>query len=209
MSVIVKSAPQLQYQNGGWIPAHELWSVSVADYHAMIDAGILTTEDHVELLEGRIVTKMPKSPRHRVVNVLLLQVMTSLLAGMEFHVNSQEPITTLDSEPEPDISVVKGTPFSYLERHPNPDEVELVIEVAHTTLHRDQHAKKRLYASVGIANYWIMNLPDNHVEVYSKPNASLSEPDYFQKQTYRSGDVVPVVIDGVEIGRIPVTDILP
>ena len=101
--------------------------------------------------------------------------------------------------------VVRGQSHDYVERHPFPEDVPIVIEVSDATLFRDQNTKKVLYAQSSIAIYWIINLVHNQIEVYSAPNAGM----YGDLKTYRAGDDVPVVIDGVEIGRIPVSSLLP
>jgi Uma2 family endonuclease len=190
------------------VPPDVIWRLSVDQYHAMIHAGILTDDDPVELLEGWLVAKMPKNPPHRAVTRLIRQVLERLVPA-EWYVDSQEPITTDDSEPEPDVVVVRGETRHYLDRHPGPHDVGLVIEVADTTLQRDRGFKKRLYARAGIPVYWIVNLSDNQCEVYTEPSGPEPQPDYRQRQDYGASDVIPVVLAGVEVGRIAVRELLP
>jgi Uma2 family endonuclease len=190
------------------VPPDVIWRLSVDQYHAMIHAGILTDDDPVELLEGWLVAKMPKNPPHRAVTRLIRQVLERLVPA-EWYVDSQEPITTDDSEPEPDVVVVRGETRHYLDRHPGPHDVGLVIEVADTTLQRDRGFKKRLYARAGIPVYWLVNLSDNQCEVYTEPSGPEPQPDYRQRQDYGTSDVIPVVLAGVEIGRIAVRELLP
>ncbi len=134
----------------------------------MIRAGILTDDDPVELLDGWLVSKMPKNPPHCVVTRLIRQALERLVPAA-WYVDTQEPLTTADSEPEPDVVVVRGETRQYLDRHPGPEDVGLVVEVADTTLQRDRTSKKRLYARAGIPVYWIVNLPESRCEVYSEP----------------------------------------
>jgi Uma2 family endonuclease len=190
------------------VPPDVIWRLSVDQYHAMIHAGILTDDDPVELLEGWLVAKMPKNPLHRAVTRLLRQVLERLVPA-EWYVDSQEPITTDDSEPEPDVVVVRGETRHYLDRHPGPHDAGLVIEVADTTLQRDRGFKKRLYARASIPVYWIVNLSDNQCEVYTEPSGPKPQPDYRQRQDYGRSDVMPVVLAGVEVGRIAVQEFLP
>ena len=190
------------------VPPDVIWPLSVDQYHAMIHAGILTDDDPVELLEGWLVAKMPKNPPHRAVTRLIRQVLERLVPA-EWYVDSQEPITTDDSEPEPDVVVVRGETRHYLDRHPGPHDVGLVIEVADTTLQRDRGFKKRLYARASIPVYWIVNLSDNQCEVYTEPSGPEPQPDYRQRQDYGASDVIPVVLAGVEVGRIAVQEFLP
>jgi Uma2 family endonuclease len=190
------------------VPPDVIWRLSVDQYHAMIHAGILTDDDPVELLEGWLVAKIPKNPPHRAVTRLIRQVLERLVPA-EWYVDSQEPITTDDSEPEPDVVVVRGETRHYLDRHPGPNDVGLVIEVADTTLQRDRGFKKRLYARAGIPVYWIVNLSDNQCEVYTEPSGPEPQPDYRQRQDYGASDDIPVVLVGIEVGRIAVRELLP
>jgi Uma2 family endonuclease len=84
----------------------------------------------------------------------------------------------------------------------------LVIEVADTTLRQDHGVKKRAYAQAAIPVYWIVNLKANTIEVYTDPTGS-SKPDYRQCQEYGASDEIPVVIDGQEVGRVAVRELLP
>jgi len=123
----------------------------------MIRAGILTPDDPVEMLAGWLVYKMPKNPPHRIATKLALQALEAVVpAGC--YVDSQEPITLDDSEPEPDVMVVRGDTRQYRERHPGVDDVVLIVEIADTTIERDRGVKKAVYARAGIPVYWIVNL---------------------------------------------------
>jgi Uma2 family endonuclease len=190
------------------VPAEPIWRLSVEQYHEMINVGILTDEDRVELLEGWLVARTPKKPPHSVTTQLTRESLARLLPP-GWHVDAQDPITTEDSEPEPDVAVIRGEQRDYLERHPGPDEVALVIEVADTTLRRDRGLKKRLYARAGIPVYLIINLPESQIEVYTSPTGEAEEPDYQQRQDYLPTDEVPIIIEGREVGRLAVKEVLP
>jgi Uma2 family endonuclease len=174
----------------------------------MIQAGILTEDDPVELLEGWLVTKMPKNPPHSATTRLIRKALTQILPD-GWYVDSQEPVTMKDSEPEPDVVIVRGELRDYLNRHPGPADVALVVEVADATLRRDQITKKRVYAEARIPVYWVVNLPGKQFEVYTKPFERGLNAGYQERQFFRRGDEVPVVIDGQEIGRLSVEDLLP
>ncbi len=190
------------------IPTEPIGRLSVDHYHAMIQAGILTDDDPIELLEGWLVVKMTKNPPHRVVTGLIRQALEHTLSN-GWYVDSQEPITTNDSEPEPDVVVVRGARLDYLDRHPGPEDVALVVEVADATVKRDRGTKKRVYARAGIAVYWLVNLVNQQIEVYTQPTQSGKQPDYNQQHIYRLSDMLPVILDGVEIGQIAVRELLP
>ncbi|MEG4849518.1 Uma2 family endonuclease [Microcoleus sp. B5-D4] len=190
------------------IPNDLIWRLSIEQYHAIIQAGILTDDDSVELLEGWLVFKMPKNPPHRVTTRLVRTALENILpAG--WYVDSQEPITLSNSEPEPDIVVVRGDTRQYLDRHPGAEDIALIIEVSDTTLQRDRTVKKRIYARAGIAIYWIVNLVEGLVEVYSQPLVEVEQPDYSQRLDFGRSAVIPIIIEGIEIGAIAVDALLP
>jgi len=190
------------------VPTEVIWRLSVDQYHAMLRAGILTEDDPVEMLEGWLVTKMPRNPQHRVVTQLTREALARLLPG-GWYVDAQEPITTVDSEPEPDVTVVRGERRQYLDRHPGPQDVALVVEVADSSLQKDRSSKKRIYAAAGIREYWIVNLIEGQFEVYTEPSGPSEQPDYRQHRKYGPSDTVPVIIDGHEVGRLAVQALLP
>jgi Uma2 family endonuclease len=172
----------------------------------MGESCILADDDHVELLEGLIVTKMIRKPVHDAVVEMVRDAIGCVLpAG--WCIRSQSAITTADSEPEPDIAVVRGTARDYLGHHPGPTEIALVVEVAETSLDRDRY-KRRLYARAGLACYWIINLQAREVEVYT--NASSAEvPKYEEEIVHEAMSSIPFVIAGQQIAQIPASDLLP
>ncbi|MEG3833482.1 Uma2 family endonuclease [Microcoleus sp. Z1_C3] len=190
------------------IPNDLILRLSIEQYHAIIQAGILTDDDSVELLEGWLVFKMPKNPPHRVTTRLVRTALENILPP-GWYVDSQEPITLSNSEPEPDIVVVRGDTRQYLDRHPGAEDIALIIEVSDTTLQRDRTVKKRIYARAGIAIYWIVNLVEGLVDVYSQPIAEVEQPDYSQRLDFGRSAVIPIIIEGREIGAIAVDALLP
>jgi len=190
------------------IPNDLILRLRIEQYHAIIQAGILTDDDSVELLEGWLVFKMPKNPPHRATTRLVRTALENILpAG--WYVDSQEPITLSNSEPEPDIVVVRGDTRQYLDRHPGAEDIALIIEVSDTTLQRDRTVKKRIYARAGISIYWIVNLVEEQVEVYSQPLVEVEQPDYSQRLDFGRSAVIPIIIEGIEIGAIAVDALLP
>ncbi len=190
------------------IPDVPIYRLSVAQYHAMAKAGILGEDDPVELLEGWLVQKMTKHRPHSLSTLLIREALRSLISS-GWYVDTQEPVTTEDSEPEPDIVVVRGSPRDYADRQPAPADVSLVIEVADSTLQTDRGRKLRLYARVGIAIYWIVNLTERQIEVYSDPSGPAPAPSYRECRIYVAGDPLPVWLDAMEIGVLMVADLLP
>ncbi|MBI4601156.1 MAG: Uma2 family endonuclease [Planctomycetes bacterium] len=118
------------------------------------------------------------------------------------------PITTAESEPEPDLAVVRGPASRYARSHPGPEDVAFLVEVADTTLVRDRGFKGRIYARARVPIYWIVNLVDRQIEVYTGPSGPAEEPGFSSRRDYSLGEAVPVVLEGREIGRIAVKDLL-
>ncbi|MEM9776113.1 MAG: Uma2 family endonuclease [Chloroflexota bacterium] len=181
---------------------------TVAEYHALIESGALTTENALELLEGLLVEKMPIYPPHRFTTDEIRKLLTKLLEGKYF-VSGQQPITIDNSEPEPDGYIAKGSSRDYLDKHPSAEDLFSVIEVSDSTLKIDQTTKMQIYARAGIAFYWILNLVDRQIEVYSNPSGEVENPTYKQRVIYTAEDSVPVEIGGEIFGEIKVADILP
>ncbi len=192
----------------GMLLAEDLFRISVARYHQMIASGIFREDDDVELLNGYVVTKMPKNRAHSLVNRLVSQALAKLF-GNNYYVDAQEPITLANSEPEPDVFVVRGQPRDYPNDHPTAADIALLVEVSDATLRRDQGAKKMIYADAGIPVYWVINIPQRQIEVYTQPTGFIYAPTYQHCDVYLTTDLVPVVIDGVEVARFNVDTLLP
>jgi Uma2 family endonuclease len=140
---------------------------SVAEYHRLVEAGVLCEDDHVELLEGVIVEVSPQSERHAQV----IQRLTALLvrvAGDRFAVRPQLPLTLRDSEPEPDLAVVRTEDAASLDDHPT--SALLVVETSSASLAHDRTVKGRIYARAGIPEYWIVNPGERCIEVHRDPD---------------------------------------
>ena len=180
---------------------------SVASYQRMVVSGALTSDDRVELLENYVVLKMPHNPPHdSTIQRMLRPLLGSLPGGWDLRV--QSAITLSDSEPEPDFAVVRGSSADYEGRHPYAADVGLVIEVADTSLARDQHDKARIYANANIPIYWVVNLLDRRLEVYSQPSGVDAAAEYRASQFYHAGDTVPVVLDGSAVATLAVAVLL-
>lgn len=190
-----------------WVPPFPVYRFTVDQYHRMIAAGILTENDRVELLEGWIVPRMPHNPPH---DGTVWLVQTTLLSRLpaDWILRVQSAITTQDSEPEPDVVVARGPGMRYFTTHPRPDDVALVVEVADATLLADREGKGRLYARARIPTYWLINLPESQIEVYTQPKVG-RRPSYRQRQDYTPRHSIPLVIGGEEVARLPVRDLLP
>ena len=189
-------------------PMPRLYPISVDKYHAMIQAGILTENDRCELIEGLLVAKMGKNRLHSYATSWLIRWLHERESNHWF-ADSQEPITTLESEPEPDVSVIRGRREDYPKAHPSPEQVLLLAEVAESSLAYDRSIKKRVHARAGIPVYWVVNLTDKQVEIYTQPSGPATNPDYASRQVFSLHENVEVVIQGQTIGVISVQDLSP
>lgn len=141
---------------------------SVDDYEEMIRLGVLAENDRVELIRGQILAKIPIGPRHAASVKRLIRSIVPQVIGRAT-VGGQDPIRLPDSEPEPDLSVVRERPDCYESGHPRPADILLIAEVSDSSLDEDRTVKKALYAEAGIVEYWIVNLVDDCLEIHRDP----------------------------------------
>ena len=173
-----------------------------AEYQRMTEAGLFLTE-RVELLDGVIVTMSPQKSRHAGTVHRLLAVLSRVLARAAY-LRVQAPVILSDwSEPEPDIVVCNPDPDDYTKEHPRAHQVHLIIEVADTSLQFDRTEKAHAYAASNIGEYWIVNLIDRSVEVFSAPDTANGR--YGHQRTAIAGDALSLP-DGQTIA---VSEILP
>jgi Uma2 family endonuclease len=189
-------------------PQLPFFRLSVDQYHEMVRHEILTEDDEVELLDGLLVAKMTKNTAHHVAKLLVQSALAKVIPEGWF-VDSLDAITLATSEPEPDVMVVRGQPRDYLEHHPLATDLALVVEVSDSSLRHDQSVKKVIYAAAAIPVYWIINLVDRRVEVYTDPTGPALQPDYGRPQAFSGIEQVPVVIAGREVAKILVRELLP
>jgi Uma2 family endonuclease len=181
---------------------------STARFDRWVEEGILSAEDPFELLENHLVRKMPKNPAHDGTALRFRKRLSRVLpAGWD--VREQGTLLLTDSRPEPDFAVVCENPDDYTTRHPTPADTALVVEVANTSLLRDQRDKARIYARAGIACYWIVNLDERRVEVHTGPSGPCDSPAYATVDHFAPGQTVPLVLAGTEVARVAVADLLP
>ncbi len=207
MATAVKQPVRPRVETAETPPPSRLYRFTVEQYARMVELGILTPDDRGELLEGWIVKKMTQYPPHAFTTDLVQDTLRPLLPE-GWRVRDQKPIVTPDSLPEPDVAIVRGPLIRYLEQHPQPRDVAVVIEVADSTLQEDRERKGRLYARARLPVYWIVNLVDDRIEVYTRPRAGRA-PAYRERRDYGRSDAIPLIIEGREIAQIPVQSLLP
>jgi Uma2 family endonuclease len=167
---------------------------SVDDYEQMIAQGILTEEDRCELIRGEILAKMTIGDRHAACVNRLTRILTRML-GERAIVSVQNPIRLADSEPEPDVALLRARGDFYESGKPRAVDVWLVIEVGDATLEFDRSVKVPLYAENGIGECWVVNLIEDVVEVYRDPEG----PHYREGMRAGRGEelALPVGLGGV------------
>ena len=158
---------------------------SVDEYYKMIELGMLKDYEKAEIIEGELIQKMTIGDRHAaIVNVLNRFFVKNV--SDEVLVSIQNPLRLSDyNEPEPDIVLADLTKFDG-KRHPRPEETLLIVEVSDTTLKYDRDTKLALYAEAEIPEVWIVNIPNEIIEVHQKPGSGI----YQLTQIYKQGESV-------------------
>jgi Uma2 family endonuclease len=184
-----------------------LYRMSLEQYESLIATGFFTKHDDVHLINGYVVNRMAESPEHGAVCDVIRRTMeVILLAVAGWHARGQNglKIPSQVSIPRPDLAIVRGDWRDYLNRYPESRDTALVAEVSVSSLDEDR-AMADIYAAGGVPVYWIVNVDDGQVEVYSDPGPS----GYQSHEVLAPGHVLSVMVNGVEVGEIPVSDILP
>lgn len=169
---------------------------TVEEYHRMAAAGILGEDDRVELLEGEIVQMEPIGSRHAGCVNRLTRIFVDRARGRAV-VTVQNPITLGSrSEPQPDVVLARPRPDEYADAHPGPGDILLVVEVADTSAGYDRQRKLPVYARYGVPEAWLVNLNDDHIEVYRGPG-----PDGYGsvRQVGRGGELEVQALTGLTL----------
>ena len=181
--------------------------ITVDAYDRMIADGTIGEDDQVELWDGVIVPKMPKNPPHRVGTTKVAETLEGVVPAGWYVSRENAVIVGPRSKPEPDVSVVREALKYDTTRDPTAADCCLLVEVADSSLDDDRGKKLEGYARAGIPVYWIANLRDRQIEVYTDPDPATGT--YRSQVDYLPGQDLPVVIDGQEVGRVAVADLLP
>ncbi|HXG68489.1 MAG TPA: Uma2 family endonuclease [Blastocatellia bacterium] len=177
----------------------ERWCFTVAEYHRMMESGILSEDDRVELIEGEIIKMSPIGSRHASC-VKRLNNLLNHAVGQTAIVGVQDPVRLDEySEPQPDIALLRPRNDFYAHSHPTPDDMLLIIEVADTSVEYDRDVKLPLYAQAGIPEVWLVNLIRDAVEAYSQPvNGAYQMVREFQHGGTLTPETLPQVAFNVE-----------
>lgn len=189
-------------------PPYPIERLSVEEYQRILAAGVLNEDRRVEFLEGIIVRKASSSLRHDGAVEKLIAVISELLP-QGWVATPHCPIAMRESQPEPDLAVVASRLQDAGGPCPKATDAALVVEVADNSLPYDRRSKARIYARAGIAYYWVLNLLDRQLEVFSNPSGLVPMPGYHEQRTYRTDDRVNLVIGLDNLGSIRVDDVIP
>jgi Uma2 family endonuclease len=137
-------------------------------YFAMVESGLIAADEHVELLEGLIVSSPPQSPYHSAIVHHVQMLLQSRLPEGTL-VRAQTPFRAgPKSVPEPDVAVIPGRNTDYLLQYPT--STHLLVEIADSSLAQDRFTKTAIYARAGVPAYWIVNLKERSVECFTEPD---------------------------------------
>jgi Uma2 family endonuclease len=167
------------------------WSLD--EWHELVDSGLLEGKP-VEFLEGNIVEMSPEGIEHSYTNQSVVQYLRQILAS-KAHISESHPITLDNSEPEPDIAIVRLPITIYKQHHPYPQDIYWLIEISHRTLKKDLEQKIITYARNDIPEYWVIDLKNKKLIVHTQPN----EDKYLKVAEYQSGIITPQAFSDLKI----------
>jgi Uma2 family endonuclease len=189
-------------------PELELKRWTRKEYDHLVEQGIFTREDRIELIDGLLIVAEPQSAYHYTAIGLVVRALARAF-GEGWTIRSQGPLALDEtSEPEPDVAVVRGDLLDYIGAHPS-DPV-LVVEVSLSSVMLDRRHKSSLYARAGREEYWILNLVNRRLEIRREPARSASAPygwEYASVQILGAGDSASAL--AAPDARIAVADLLP
>jgi len=179
---------------------HRVHRFTTEEYFRMLDAGILSEDDRVELIDGHLTDMSPQNKPHRVALGKIVRRLAEVL-GDQYWVQPQSSLPLDEADcPEPDVAVLPGQPDDLIAGEPS--TVPLIIEIADTSLGFDRGDKLRLYARHAVSRYWIVDLAHRVVHVYTEPSGET----YRMRRSFEPGEAVPLAFIDVDIS---VEDCLP
>jgi Uma2 family endonuclease len=183
--------------------------LTLAQYRRLRELDILKPGEQVEFLEGFLVLRQPE-PDGLAPRAILSRVSGQLPVDWAVHISHPLPLGgySPESQPEPDLVIARRPVTCDSESQLAAKSVEIVIEMAggFPTLERVDMA--RIYARASIPVYWVVNVIDKVIEVYTQPSGPGDSPAYAQRQDYAIGTAVPVILDGTTVGTIPVAEVM-
>ena len=168
--------------------------ITIKQWHLIVDSGAVDRRNY-QLIAGQIFEMAPENPIHSGSILRLSDRLKKLFTHEPVIISQGHPITIEDSEPEPDIAILKYRDEYYCDQHPGADEVYLVIEIANSSLNFDRENKKQIYAKARIIEYWIVDLNSNALIVHRDPTGN----DYNSIETKSTGTITTVAFPRIEV----------
>ncbi len=184
------------------------YRLTVYQFEKMIKAGIFRSDDRVELLAGLLIKKMTTYDPHDFAVTVLAERFRDILKPAWVIREEKSVVLGRYWRPQPDISVARGQYTDYRAKAPRASDLGLLAEVSDSTYARDRGPKWAKYAGCRVPLYWIVNIPGRRIEVYSSPFGRGNAAQYRDCTNYGPDDEVPVIVDGRELGRIKVSDLI-
>ena len=166
---------------------------SIAEYHKMIEAGILS-DRNIQLIDGELIEMSPEGVIHAAYGGTIADYLREILKGKAW-IREAHPITINNSEPEPDIAIVKLPKNKYFQNHPIASDIFWLIEISDTTLNYDLNQKKLIYAAANIPEYWVVNIREKKLIVFTQPYNN----DYLARSELTTGTIEPFSFPDVSI----------
>jgi Uma2 family endonuclease len=182
--------------------------ITVDEYRRRAASGEFSTSKAFELLEGIVVPKARQTLKHETALENIQNLIGKMTPG-GWHLRVQQPIDCGESRPEPDAAIARDALDMYENRLPTFNDVALVIEVADASLALDRRLKGRIYARAGIIVYWLLDLVDNQLEVYTGASGPVPMPGFGERRIYRVEDKLSLVVGLDDLGMVKVRDLLP
>lgn len=171
--------------------------LTVSEYHLMGRVGILHEDDRIELIEGEIINMSPIEPLHSGTANILIELLGYPTRGRAIATVQNSIYIAPRSEPQPDFALLRFRADRYKSRLPEVADVLLLVEIADSSARYDREVKLPLYARHGISEYWIINIPEQQIEVYSDPDTDRAQ--YRQTSIVTQGTLAPASFPDVAL----------
>lgn len=166
---------------------------SIAEYHKMIATGILR-DRRIQLIDGELIEMSPEAVTHAAYGGSIADYLRKVLSGKAW-IREAHPITINNSEPEPDIAIVKLPKNKYFQNHPVASDIFWLIEISDTTLNYDLNKKKSIYAAANVPEYWVANIKEKKLVVFTQPKNN----NYLTRSELTTGIIKPSSFPNVSI----------
>jgi Uma2 family endonuclease len=194
-----------------FLPEGEPYRMTAEEFFHAVEAGVFPPDRRLGLWEGQLYEKMAKKLAHAASSEMARLALSRVLPE-GWSLWGENPILVDNiTAPLPDLTVVRGAPIDYFRRNsvPKAPDIGLVVELADATLKRNLKETLAKYAASGLPAYWVVNLVDRRIECFTDPQPAAGTAAFARAERFGPGEEVPLVLDGREVARVPVNDLLP